>query len=250
MFVLNDKVILVTGSSRGLGWSMASALAQAGATVVLNGRDANALRARAQELAAKGAAVDIAPFDVNDTEAGARAIGQVAKIHGRLDVLINNAGLVVRKPVAELTDNDWNSVLTTNVLAYFRLAQAAAAVMARQGQGSIIMISSIVAQVTRPDIAAYTAAKGAVSALTRALAVELGPLGIRCNAIAPGYFRTDATAAVVESEFGQAIRNRIPLRRWGDPRDLGGIAAFLASDAASYVNGAVITIDGGLTAAL
>jgi gluconate 5-dehydrogenase len=112
------------------------------------------------------------------------------------------------------------------------------------------MISSIVAQVTRPDIAAYTAAKGAVSALTRALAVELGPLGIRCNAIAPGYFRTDATAAVVESEFGQAIRNRIPLRRWGDPRDLGGIAAFLASDAASYVNGAVITIDGGLTAAL
>jgi gluconate 5-dehydrogenase len=250
MFALNDKVILVTGSSRGLGWSMARALSEAGATVMLNGRDTEALRARAQELAGRGATVDIAPFDVTDALAGPRAIRQVAETHGRLDVLVNNAGIILRKPMAELTDDDWNAVVTANLTSCFRLARAAAAVMVRQGHGSIIMISSIVATVTRPDIAAYTAAKGAVSALTRALAVELGPKNVRCNAIAPGYFRTDATAALMESEFGRAIQARIPLRRWGDPRDLGGIAVFLASDAACYVNGAIITVDGGLTAAL
>jgi len=250
MFVLNDKVILVTGSSRGLGWAMARALGQAGATVVLNGRDIEALRLRAQELAADGAAADVAPFDVTDTAAGPRAIRQIAEKHGRLDVLINNAGFILRKPIAELADSDWHSVFAGNLTSCFILAKAAADVMVRQGRGSIITMSSIVATVTRPDIAAYTAAKGAVSALTRALAVELGPHGVRCNAIAPGYFRTDATAQLEASEFGRAIQNRTPLRRWGDPSELGGMAVFLASDAASYVNGAVLTVDGGLTAAL
>jgi gluconate 5-dehydrogenase len=250
MFSLDGKVVLVTGSTRGLGWAMARALSEAGATVVLNGRSVAALQRRIRELAEVGGTADMAPFDVTDAEDGPRTIQDVAARHGRLDVLINNAGIILRKAFTELTSDDWNSVLSVNLTACFTLAQAAAAVMTRQGRGSIIMTASIVATATRPGIAAYTAAKGAVSALTRALAVELGPLGIRCNAIAPGYFRTEATEAVAESEFGRSIENRIPLRRWGEPRDLGGIVVFLASDAASYVNGAVFTVDGGLTAAL
>jgi gluconate 5-dehydrogenase len=250
MFRLDGKVALVTGSSRGLGWAMARALSGAGATVVLHGRDGEELRTRAQELAAGGVPADVAPFDVTDSEAGARAIRDIAARHGRLDVLVNNAGVILRKPLAEVTDSDWNTVLATDLTSCFALSRAAADVMVPQGRGSIIMISSVVASVTRPQIVAYTAAKGAVSALTRALAVELGPSGVRCNAIAPGYFRTEATAPLVETEVGRQISARTPLRRWGNTDEIGGAAVFLASDAASYVNGAILTVDGGLTAAI
>jgi gluconate 5-dehydrogenase len=250
VFALDGKVALVTGSSRGLGWAMARALSEAGATVVLHGRDAGALRARAQELAANGAVPDVAAFDVTDTDAGTQAIRQIADRHGRLDVLVNNAGFILRKPLATLTDAEWDASLATDLTSCFALSRAAAEVMVAQGRGSIIMISSIVATVTRPEIAAYTAAKGALSALTRALAVELGPRGVRCNAIAPGYFRTEGTAPIVDTELGRQISARTPLRRWGNTDEIGGAAVFLASDAASYVNGAVLTVDGGLTAAL
>jgi gluconate 5-dehydrogenase len=250
VFRLDGRVALVTGSSRGLGWAIARALSAAGAIVVLHGRDTEALRARQQELAATGAATDVVRFDVTDSEAGARAIGQIAERHGRLDVLVNNAGVILRKPLAEVADSDWQATLATDLTSCFTLARAAAAVMVPQGRGSIIMISSIVASVTRPQIAAYTAAKGAVSALARALAVELGPHGVRCNAIAPGYFRTEGTAPIVETELGRQISARTPLGRWGNTEEIGGAAVFLASDAASYVNGTVLTVDGGLTAAL
>jgi gluconate 5-dehydrogenase len=250
MFALDGKVALVTGSSRGLGWAMAQALSQAGATIVLHGRDPELLRSRARELAAKGAKTDVAPFDVIDIEAGPQAIRTIAETHGRLDILVNNAGFMLRKPMAEVTDGDWHSVLAADLTSCFRLARAAADVMIRQGRGSIIMISSIVATVTRPEISAYTAAKGAVNALTRALAVELGPHGVRCNAIAPGYFRTEATASLQGTELDRMISARTPLGRWGNPPELGGAVVFLASDAASYVNGTILTVDGGLTAAI
>jgi gluconate 5-dehydrogenase len=250
VFALDGQVALVTGSSRGLGWAMARALSAAGATVVLHGRDPELLRARAQELAATGARTDVAPFDVTDTQAGSRAIRHIAATHGRLDILVNNAGFMLRKPIADVTDSDWHSVLATDLTPCFTLSRAAADVMVRQGRGSIIMISSIVASTTRPQIAAYTAAKGAVSALTRALAVELGPHGVRCNAIAPGYFRTEATAPLEGTELDRMISARTPLGRWGNPVEIGGAVVFLASEAGSYVNGTILTVDGGLTAAI
>jgi gluconate 5-dehydrogenase len=250
MILLHDKVVLITGSSRGLGWAMAQAFAQAGATVLINGRDRDGVLARVRELAAKGLSAEAAVFDAADPAAAEAALRRIVETHTRLDVLVNNAGAIIRKPFTALTDADWDAVFSVNVTARFRLAQAAAAAMMARGSGAILMISSIVAARTRPEIAAYTAAKGAVSALTRALAVELAPHGIRCNAIAPGYFRTDATAAIADSEFGRALERRIPLRRWGDPADIGAAAVFLASDAASYINGAVLVVDGGLTAAL
>lgn len=250
MFTLDGKVALVTGASRGLGWAMARALSGAGATVVLNGRSAETLSARAEELTGDGAAAHIAPFDVTNAAAGREAVQEIARRHGRLDILVNNAGFALRKPLAELGEDDWQAVMAADLTSCFSLAKAAAEVMVPQGSGAIIMISSIVATVARPGIAAYAAAKGAVSALTRALAVELGPQGIRCNAIAPGYFRTDATGPLQNTPFAQQICERTPLGRWGDPPELGGAAVFLASDAASYVNGAVLTVDGGMTAAM
>jgi gluconate 5-dehydrogenase len=250
MLSVSNKVVLITGSSRGLGWSMAQAFAEAGAVVVLNGRQPESLQARLEELLARGASADLAVFDIEDSTAGQQAISRIAEAHGRLDVLINNAGIFVRKPFSQLTDSDWDSVFAVNVKAYFKLARSAAAIMMRQQSGSIIMISSIVTEMTRPEIAAYTAAKGAIGALTRALAVELGPYGVRCNAIAPGYFRTEAAAPIVDTAFGRSIQQRVPLKRWGDPLEIGPAAVFLASNAASYINGATLTVDGGLTAAL
>ena len=251
LFSLAGKVALVTGASRGLGLAMARAMAAAGAHVVLNGRNAETLEDRVRELSAEGYAASAAAFDVADEAAATAAIQGVVQRHGRLDVLLNNAGTAQPIAFEELGTEDWRRLIDTNLTSCFVLAREAAGPMIAQGSGRIIMTASVMSVLARPGIASYVATKTGLAGLTRALAVELGPKGVTCNAIAPGYFRTDLTSRLVaDPEFDSLVRRRTPLGRWGEPRELGGVVVFLASDAGSFVNGHVLVVDGGLTVAL
>ncbi|MGH6720089.1 MAG: SDR family oxidoreductase [Alphaproteobacteria bacterium] len=250
-FRLDGRVALVTGASRGLGRAMAEGLARAGAHVVLNGRDAATLDARMAEFRSAGLAASTAPFDVTDALAAVAAVASIAARHGRLDILVNNAGKVGRAPLAEFSDELWASVIDADLTACFRLAREAARPMVAARWGRIVNIASIMAQVARPTVVAYAAAKGGLVALTRALAVELAPHGVTCNAIAPGYFMTELTDPIrANPDFDAMVRARTPMGRWAEAAELAGPAVFLASDAASYVTGQVLTVDGGLVAAL
>jgi gluconate 5-dehydrogenase len=252
LFSLAGQVALVTGASRGLGRAMAGALAAAGAHVVLNGRDRAALAAVEAELHAAGRGAETAAFDVTDEGAVTAALADIAERHGRLDILIGNAGIQHRRPLLEFATADWQRVLDTNLTACFVLAREAARLMVPRGSGRIILIASMMGpSVARPTVPAYAAAKGGLVALTRALAVELGPQGITCNAIAPGFFATEMNTALIENpEFNAFVGRRTPVGRWGRPEEIGGVAVFLASPAASYVNGHMLTVDGGLIAAM
>lgn len=251
LFSLEGKIALVTGASRGLGWAMAEAMAAHGARLILGGRDAGSLEERVATLAERGQAASAAVFDVAERSATLEALGALLAEHGRLDILINNAGIQHRQALTETTDADWDRVLETHLTAGFRLAREAAKQMSPRGQGRIINTVSIMGPLARPTVAAYVAAKGGLAALTRALAVELGPKGITCNGIAPGFFATDMTRALKDQpEFDAFLRARTPLGRWGRPEEIGGAAVFLASDAASYVNGHILFVDGGLSAAV
>lgn len=248
LFSLHNQVILVTGSSRGLGWAMAQAMAAAGAHVVLNGRDQALLEERLTSLQNKNLSASIAVFDVTDENAGRQAISDIVTQHGHLDTLVANAGIQHRAQLAEFATADFQRVLETNLTAYFTLAREAAKPMSAQGHGRIIMTASIMCQVARPTVPAYIAAKGGVMALVKALAVELGPQAITCNGIAPGYFATEMNTALVENaEFSRWVEERVPLGRWAEPAEIAGAAVFLASKAGSYVNGHILTVDGGMT---
>ncbi len=251
MFDLTSKVALVTGASRGLGWSMAEALATAGATVVLNSRDQVALEARRDQLVAAGRKAEVAAFDVSDEATVVAAVADIARRHGRLDIVVANAGIQHRKALTEFETADFKRVMDTNLTAVWMLAREAARVMIPAKRGRIIVTGSISAIAARPTISAYIASKGAVHALTRELAVELAGHGITVNAIAPGYFATEMNTALIENaEFNSWVCKRTPAGRWGRPEEIGPPCVFLASDDASFVTGHVLVADGGFTASM
>jgi gluconate 5-dehydrogenase len=251
LFSLDGKVALVTGSSRGLGFAMAEALAAHGARVVLNGRVAEALEAKAQILTGRGLEAEALAFDVTDGKAVAEALNGIAKRHGRLDILVNNAGIQHRVPLTDWADEDWERVIAANLSACFRLAREAASIMLRQGSGRIINTGSVAAILARPTIHAYIAAKAGLHGLSRSMAAELGCQGITINAIAPGYFATEMNSALLDdAEFTAWVEKRTPLGRWARPEELGGAVVFLASKAGSYVNGHVLAVDGGISVTL
>lgn len=248
LFSLDGQVVLVTGGSRGLGLAMADALGEAGAHVVLNGRDEVTLQAAAAQLKAQGAKADIAVFNVSDFEGSARSIAEIAQRFGRLDAVVLNAGIQHRVPLLEWTDKDFQRIIDTNLTACFVLAREAARVMIPRGSGRIVMTASIMGPfVARPTIYGYTAAKAGLIGLCKTLATELGPKGITCNLICPGFFGTEMNTALVQNEqFSDWVKSRVPLGRWGELEEIGGAAVFLASPAGSYVNGHALVVDGGL----
>lgn len=247
-FSLTGRVAFVTGSSRGLGAAIAQGFAAAGAQVILHGRDRDRLDAA---VAATPNCLGGIAFDVSDTQAIADAFRQIQAEYGRLDVVVNNAGVIPRKPLLETTDAEWDSVIDSNLSAYFRCTREAARIMIPQGSGRVIMISSILGILGRATVNGYVTAKAGVHGMVRSLALELAPHNITVNAIAPGYFPTDATDVLHKNpQFNDFVTSRTPMKRWGNPAELAGPAVFLASEAASYVTGHVLVADGGLTAAL
>jgi len=247
-FSLLGRNVLVTGAGRGLGLAMATVMAEAGARVILNGRDAQALEAAAMALKARMPEVEIAAFDVADENEREAGLAEIACRGPGIDVLVNNVGQRHRGPLSDCSPADLRTLLEADLVAPFSLARSLTPAMAERGFGRIINICSIAGPRARANDAAYTAAKGGLAALTRALAVELGPKGITCNGIAPGFFMTETNEPMSHvPEVARFVEERIPLGRWGEPREIAGAAVFLASDAASYVNGHVLTVDGGLS---
>jgi gluconate 5-dehydrogenase len=250
-FRLDGRLALVTGSSAGIGLALARGLAEAGARVVLNGRDAKRLSSAAQQLRDAGHDVSAHGFDVTDRAAVDAAIEAIESGIGPIDILVNNAGLQRRSPFAEFPAADWDLLMRTNVDSLFHVGQAVARRMVPRRRGRIINICSVQSEMGRPNIAPYAATKGAVKMLTKGMAIDLGPHGITVNGLGPGYFKTELTQALVADEtFSAWLTGRTPSRRWGEVHELAPAAVFLASDAAAFVNGHILYVDGGVTASL
>lgn len=250
-FSLDGRVALITGSARGLGFEIAKAYAEAGALVVLSGRNAQALEDATDTIRASGGKADYAAFDIADLQAGRDALARIVQDHGRLDILVNNVGARDRRPLAEFSDTDILDLVQTDLISAIALSRDAAEIMKTMGYGRIIAITSILGHVVRPGDAIYPVAKQGLTGLMRSIAVEYGAHGITSNAIAPGMFATETNAALTQNpEMIAFTKIRVPLQRWGNPDEIAGAALFLASDAASYVNGHILTIDGGMSVRL
>ncbi len=248
-FDLSGRVALITGSSRGIGLALARALGEAGATVVLNARSAGALDDAAALLRGDGLTVEVQAADITDDEAVTTMIDSIESDVGPLDIVVNNAGMQDRAPILDFPVDRFRSLLELNLIAPFAVAQAAARPMAARGRGKIINIGSVQSELGRPTIVPYTASKGGLNLMTRGLSADLGPLGIQVNTLAPGYFATELTEALVNDEdFSAWVSSRTPAGRWGRVEELGGAVVFLASDASSFVNGQTLFVDGGMTA--
>jgi gluconate 5-dehydrogenase len=247
-FSLAGKIALVTGAGRGLGFEIAKALAGAGAHVVLNGRDQSRLDAAVAAIGQNGGTASAAVFDVVDPDALRAALDDIERRHGRLDIVVGNVGQRDRRPLAECDDDDIRMLVEVDLVASLILAREAARLMLCYGGGRLIFVTSIVSGRSSGRDAAYASAKAGLGGMVHALATEYGPQGITTNAIAPGFFATETNAALWEDAKRSAFFElRTPLGRWGRPEEIGGAAVFLASAAASFVNGHILVVDGGTT---
>lgn len=252
LFNLNGKTALVTGGYKGLGLAMATGLGEAGAKVILNGRNQPAVDQACMSLVEAGIDSYSAVFDVTDYENLAAHIHRCIAQHGPIDILVNNAGIIQREPLASMAVADFQRIVDTDLTAPFAVAQALIRHMQQRKQGKIINICSMMSELGRDAVGAYAAAKGGLKMLTRNMATEWARDGIQVNAIGPGYFATDITAPIrIDGHpFNEFIINRTPAGRWGDPAELQGAAVFLASRASDFVNGQVLYVDGGILATI
>ncbi len=246
IFDLSGRTALITGASRGLGAGAARALASAGANVALAARTGADLAAVCATIGREGGAAHAIVADVTDEDAVERMVAETVDRFGRIDILVNNAGMNVRKPALELEPAEFDQVLGLNLRSYFLCARAAGRRMVAQGYGRVINMSSILSSIGLPNQTAYASSKGGIGGLTRVLAIEWAPFGVTVNAIGPTYFETELTRPLYEDPERRAfITERTPMGRWGQPNELDGALIFLASDAAGYITGQTLFVDGG-----
>ena len=251
LFDLRARVALVTGSGRGIGLALSRALATAGARIVLNGRDRTTLDRAAGLLAAEGHAAEVCAFDVTDEAAVEAGIADIESRIGPIDILFNNSGITVRRPLEDFETADWERIMATNLTGAFKVGRTVARRMIPRKRGKIINICSINSELARYSIAPYVTSKGGLKNLTRGMAIDWARHNIQVNGLAPGYFSTELTAPLeADPEFTAWLTRRVPAGKWGDVRDLGGAAIFLASDASDFMTGQMLYIDGGLTASV
>lgn len=251
MFDLTDRIALVTGGNGGIGLGMARGLGQAGATVILVGRNAEKSAAALRELQALGIRAEALSCDVTDEGAVQRLFADVDARHGRLDILVNNAGTTVRKPPQDFTLHEWTSVMDVNLTSAFLCSRAAYPLMRKAGAGKVINIGSILSIFGAPYAPAYCASKGGIVQFTKSLALAWAKDGIQANAVLPGWIDTELTVGARSQVSGlnERVLARTPAGRWGTPQDLAGIAVFLASAASDFVTGTAIPVDGGYAVA-
>jgi gluconate 5-dehydrogenase len=246
LFDLTGRIALITGSSRGIGRAIAEGYVEAGARVVVNGRDAKAV---AETVKALGPNAVAAPFDVTSRTVVEAAIGTIESDVGPIDILVNNAGMTKRMAFTEFPEEDWRQIMATNLDSVFFVTQSVARRMVPRARGKIVNICSVMSELGRASIAPYTASKGAVKMLTKTMCAEWAKHGITANGISPGYFGTELNSALMADEkFSAWVCARTPAARWGKVEELQGAAIFLASDASSFVNGHILFVDGGMTA--
>ncbi len=248
LFDLTGKVAIVTGASRGLGQYFGRALARAGADLVITSRTLESLRPFQEEIEALGRRAVPVALDIRDYDSIQQAVETAYGAYEKIDILVNNAGCNVRKPSTEITWDDWNLVLDTNLRGTFFVAQAVAKRMIPRQYGRIINIGSVTSVCGYAGLAPYCASRGGVKQLTMSLADDWGPHGITVNCLAPGWFRTEQNKVMYEdAEWVSYLSDRIPLKRPGKPNDLDGAVVFLASDASEYVTGQILLVDGGIS---
>ena len=251
LFSLEGRTALVTGSSRGLGFAIATGLAEAGGSIILNGVNSDRLNEGVTVLQDKGFSVKSSAFDVTDEAAVVAAFESFDADGIEVDIVVNNAGIQYRKPIVELDSANWQRVIDTNLTSAFLVSREAAKRMLPRKRGKVINIGSLMSGLGRATIAPYTAAKGGIKTLTQAMAAEWAEHGIQANAIGPGYMLTEMNQALIDNaEFDGWVKGRTPSRRWGKPEELVGAAVFLSSDASNYVNGQIIYVDGGMSAVI
>ena len=251
LFGLKGQVALITGSSAGIGRAIAGGLAQAGAAVVINGRSAQTVEAAVGEITAAGGIAHAAVFDVTSSSGVRAGVAKIEAEIGPIDILVNNAGIQRRMALEDFPEETWHELMRANLDSVFFVGQAVARGMIARKRGRIINICSVQSELGRPNIAPYTASKGAVKMLTKGMAIDWGKHGIRVNGLGPGYFRTELNKALVEDEkFSTWLCGRTPLGRWGEVEELVGAAVFLSSEASSFINGHILYVDGGITASI
>jgi len=251
LFDLTGKIALVTGGTQGLGFDIAKGLGEAGATLVLNGRNATKVEEGVAKMKTFGIQTFGQVFDVTDSTEIEAGIAAIEEKVGAIDILVNNAGIIKRTPLEDMADADFDEVLKINLSGVFKVSKAVGKRMIARKKGKIINMNSMMSELGRPNVGAYAASKGGLKMLTKNMAAEWAKHNVQVNGIGPGYYITELTKALVDDEkFNSFICNRTPAGRWGLPHELAGAAIYLASDASNFVNGHIIYVDGGILAVL